>query len=327
MSRPRVVVVYPLPSPEQELRLAQEVEVVRPAHDGPEAVAEALRDADGIILRGPARLTEEMIGESPRLRVIAAQGSGTENIAVEAATAAGIPVVHGAGVAPKAVAEYVIGAMVLGHRRFPTMHRLVVEGPLEWEQRMWSYRGFQLSGSTLGIVGFGHIGREVARMARAAFDVDICVFDPYIDDKLLGGARRLPLDAVFARSDTVTIHVPLTPATRGLVADVELELLGGQGVLVNTSRGGVVDEDALVRALTTGTIRAAVLDVFDPEPPEPAHGEALGRVPGLLVTPHIAGVTTTALDALCANVVDSVLAVLHGRPATGLVNPVVQRLG
>lgn len=324
--RARVILVYPLPDPVQEARLGEYVEIVRPNSVTEDALAEALSSADGIVIRGPARLTRELIERAPRLRAIAAQGSGTDAIDVAAATAAGIPVIHGAGVAPTAVAEYVIGAMVVGHRRLPTMHRLLTEGPLDWEERMWSYRGFELAGSTLGIVGYGHIGRTIARMAKAAFDVDVCVFDPYVNDFTDEPVRDVSLDEVFSLSDTVTIHVPLTKDTRNLVGRLELELLGCNGVLVNASRGGIVDEEALVLALRGGLIKAAVMDVFEREPPERARLDVLARTPNLLLTPHVAGCTGAALEALSANVVDGLLAVLDGRPAR-LVNPEVLQRG
>lgn len=324
MTRAKVVLVYPLPAPEVEADLRRHAEVMSPATDDEATLRQALDDADGVILRGPARLTASMINDCPSLRAIGAQGSGTDNIDVAAATARGIPVVHGAGVAPRAVAEYVIGAMVVGHRRMLDMHRTVTEGPLVWEERMWAYCGEQLTGSTLGVVGYGHIGREVARMAVAAFDVNVLICDPFlIGDVDLSGVECVGLEELFERSNTATVHVPLSEETRGLIGRDELRRLGPAGVLIDTARGGVVDEAAIRQALLAGELRAAVLDVFDPEPPSRQQIELLRGTPGLLVTPHVAGITGKGLAKLSRNVVDGVLAVLAGGRPAQVVNPEV----
>lgn len=324
MNRPKVVLVYPLPAPEVEASLRERADVTRPEGEDEAALRRALDGADGVILRGPARITAPMLDDLPTLRVIGAQGSGTDNIAVTEATARGIPVVNGAGVAPTAVAEYVIGAMVVGHRRMLELHRTVTEGPLVWEERMWGYRGRQLSGSTLGIIGYGHIGREVARMAVGAFGVEVLVHDPFLeDDAGLAGVVRVPLRELLERSDTATVHVPLSATTRGLLGREELRRLGPSGLLVDTARGGVVDEAALLEVLAARALGAAVLDVLDPEPPSAEQLAALRGVPGLLVTPHVAGITDEALSTLSRNVVEGVLAVLAGQRAPQVANPEV----
>lgn len=322
---PHVTLVYPLPDAQVEERLRSLAEVVVPDSVAPEDLAEAVRGSEAVILRGPAQLTGEMIATAPHLKVIGAQGSGTDNIDVDAATARGIPVVHGAGIAPLPVAEWVIGAMVVGHRQFAHLDRLLRGPGVAWEQRLSTYRGTQLTGTTLGIIGYGHIGREVARMARAAFDVEVVVFDPYLSAGAdLTGIRRIEdLDELLAESDTVTVHVPLLDSTRGLVDRAGLARIGSNGVLVDAARGGVVDEDALIAALTAGELKAAVLDVFDPEPPTPERLAVLASAPGLIMTPHVAGVTDRGLHDLSANVVDGVLAALAGERPARVVNPEV----
>lgn len=322
---PRIVLVYPLPDAEVEERLRASAEVVVPASDGHDDVAAAVRDSHAVILRGPARLTGEMIAAAPHLRVVGAQGSGTDNIDVPAATARGIPVVHGAGIAPVPVAEWVIGAMVAGHRQFARLDRLLRGASVQWEARLGNYRGTQLTGTTLGVVGYGHIGREVARMARAAFAVDVIVHDPYLPDGAdLTGVRRVAdLPDLLVASDTVTVHAPLLDSTRSLIDRDGLRQIGPDGVLVDAARGGVVDERGLVEALAAGELKAAVLDVFDPEPPTPGQLAALASVPGLIMTPHVAGVTGRGLRDLSANVVDGVLAVLAGQRPARVVNPEV----
>lgn len=323
--RPNVVLVYPLPTPEVEADLRARSNVVDPVSEGPDDLAAALAGADGVILRGPAQLTAALIDVAPRLRVIGAQGSGTDNIDVAAATARGIPVVHGAGVAPQPVAEFVIGAMVAAHRRTLAMHQAVTAGDLEWAERLVRHQGTQLTGTTLGVIGFGFIGREVARMAQAAFSVDVLVFDPYLPEgaDLAGAARTDDLGELLDRSLTVTVHVPLSDDTRGLLGRDELRRIGSNGVLIDTARGGVVDEAAIVAALEAGELAAAVVDVFDPEPPTPEQLRRLAAVPNLQLSPHVAGVTDQGLRTLSRHVVDQVLGVLAGRPPTRVVNPEV----
>lgn len=325
MTTPRVVLVYPLPAPEVEEELRHRCDVVMPEDDGAQALRRALDGAAGVILRGPAQLTGPLIEGAHDLRVIGAQGSGTDNIHVPTATRRGIPVVNGAGVAPVPVAEFVLGAMVAGHRRMLWMHQTVVSGGLDWRERLGDYRGTQLTGSTLGIVGYGHIGREVARMARRAFGVEVLVYDPYLPvEASLDGVERVhDLGELLDRSHTVTVHVPLSDATRGLLGRAELRRIGGDGVLIDTARGGVVDEGAIAESLRAGEIKAAVVDVFDPEPPSQEQIDRLADVPGLLLTPHVAGITDQGLRALSQNVVDGVLAVLEGRRPAQVVNPEV----
>lgn len=325
VERRRTVLVYPLPDPGAEAVLEQHSDVQRLTDDTAEVLAASLVDADAVIVRGPARLTAAMLETAPRLRVIGAVGSGTDNIDVEAATRLGIQVVHGAGLGSRAVAEWVLGAMVACHRGFIAVDRAVRGGVDDWSRRLELYRTTELTGTTVGIVGFGFIGRTVGELVERAFAARVLVYDPYLPpDADVGAAVRVnDLDGLLGASSTVTVHVPLTAATRNLVGRGELERIGPDGVLLNASRGGVVDEDALVAVLRAGRLKAAALDVFADEPPSSAQLAALAEAPNLMLSPHVAGITDRALAALSTGVVEGVLAALDGRPPDRLVDRAV----
>jgi phosphoglycerate dehydrogenase-like enzyme len=230
---------------------------------------------------------------------VCAVGSGTDSIDVAGATELGLPVLSGRGAAPSAVAEYVVGAMVVAHRQLWDVSRQFTAVGMGWDERL-RWRGRELGGTTLGVVGFGQIGRLVARMARAAYGVDVLVHDPYLGADGAGpdAAVVSSLPELLDRADTVSVSVPLTPGTRGLIGARELRLIGPDGVLVNTSRGGVVDEAALVEALVSRALKAAVLDVFASEPPTAEQLARFAAAPGLMLTPHIAGITDQSGRAL-----------------------------
>lgn len=322
----RVVLVYALADPagEQALRAAGcEVRVL--SGDDEQSLIDGLGDADAVIVRGPARLTAAVIDSAPRLRAIAGLGAGTDNIDVDAATRRGIPVLHNAGIAPQAVAEFAVGAAVAAHRRMLTAHAMMAGEGVDWEGRFSTLIGVELTGSTYGVIGLGNIGREVARMAACMFDAQVICFDPHADPARVPSGVEVTddLDDLLRRSTTVSIHCALTPESRGLIGREELRLIGPQGVLVDTARGGIVDQEALIAALTAGELRGAVLDVFEPEPPDAALLQRLAQVPNLMLTPHIAGITTRSQERLARAVAENVIAALDGGALGRVVNPAV----
>jgi phosphoglycerate dehydrogenase-like enzyme len=294
----KVASVHPLNRDFVELTPASiEVEVSRSSDPGD--IAAVLADADAVLMRGPGFLARPILEAAPKLRLVCAIGSGTDSIDVEGATALGLPVLSGRGAAPSAVAEYVVGAMVTGHRQLLDVSRQFTAHGMDWNERL-AWRGRELRGTNLGIVGFGAIGRLVAHMARAAYGVNVLVHDPYLDEGMAAKDITVisTLPELLEKSDTVSVNVPLTPSTRGLIGRPELGFIGPDGVLINTSRGGVVDEMALVEALTGRRLKAAVLDVFEHEPPTRARLARLAGTPGLVLTPHIAGITDQSGRAL-----------------------------
>ena len=320
--QPKVVMVYPLVNAIGERMLAEKMRLVWPKGEDAASISAALEDAEAIILRGPARLTAEMIDKAPKLKVIAAQGAGTDNIDVAAATRRGIPVIYGAGIAPDAVAEYVIGAAVVAHRQFLVSHREFASGSVNWGTRMRDLMGFELTGTTFGVIGFGNIGRSVAKKARGAFNCEILAYDPHLPPGTGKEYGRLvrDLDELLEKSSTVSVNTPLTPETRGMLKRDQLKRIGPDGVLVDAARGGVVHEADLIAALNAGELKGAVVDVFDPEPPSNEQVARLASARNIILTPHIAGVTNQSQIALSKNVAQGVLDVLAGRRPAQVLN-------
>jgi phosphoglycerate dehydrogenase-like enzyme len=322
---PRFVLALPLLDSDAHADLANRADVVLcPDHDEP-TVAAALPDADVLISRGPAKFSAALFDAAPRLCVVSTVGSGYDSIDIAAATASGIVVTNGAGVAPVPVAEYVIGALVIGQRQLQRERANLLDGTYaRWDERHHHVTARTVARTRLGLLGLGRIGLEVARRAVLGLGVETRYFDPWAtppaDLPIIAAAS---MDELFGWADTVSVHMPLTPQTHGLVGTAQLDALGPDGVLINTSRGAVLDQRAVLDALRAGRIRSAVLDVLDPEPPSAEVLAELAATPGLFVTPHVAGVTREAMRDLSFAVVERAFTVLAGeRPAT-VVNPEV----
>jgi glyoxylate reductase len=253
----------------------------------------------------------------PALRVVANYGVGYDSIDVEECRRRGVAVTNTPGVLDAAVADLTLALILAVRRRVVEADRYVREGRWEHDWAETSLLGDDLEGAVLGIVGLGRIGRAVARRVLAIGMRIVYTQRRRLDteDEDEFGAGYLPLDELLALADVVTIHVPLTAATRGLLDGRRLALVRDGAALVNTARGDVVDQDALVRELVSGRIRAA-LDVFTGEPGVPA--ELLG-LPNVVLTPHLGSATVATREAMTRLVVDNLLAAAAGRP---LVTPV-----
>lgn len=307
---PVVVCSRPLPDEGQHLRLEGLAEVVVARG---EAFAPALGEADAAVVIRPDRLTRAMVAGAPRLRAVATVSSGVDHIDRGALEERGIQVIAGTGAAPGAVAEWVVWAVLTARRGFSTMAARFTRGELDWGTRLAGYRADEVAGATVGIVGFGHIGQEVRRLL-APFGPRFVVFDPAAPALPPGCEAAASVADLCARADVVTVHVPLVAATRGLLGRDELHLLGPDGLVVNAARGGVIDQAALLDALSTGALGAAAVDCFDPEPADPAYVAALAATGRAVLTPHVAGVSRQSLAALCHTAVDGLAASL-GRTA------------
>ncbi|CAH1692387.1 Hydroxyacid dehydrogenase [Hyphomicrobiales bacterium] len=276
----------------------------------------AAADPVGIISRG-AQLSAAAIAAAPRLKVISKYGVGYDNIAIAAATARGVPVYITRGANSQSVAELAIGLM-LG------VARHIREQDMELRQGQWHRpnRGIELSGRTLGIVGFGAVGSRVAAIATA-LGMRIAVFDPYIDATLLPDGvecvDRLPL--LLERTDILSLHCPLTNATRGMIGAAELARLKRGAIVINTARGGIVDEHALSEALTSGFLTGAGIDTHSDEPP--SKPTPLAQAPHVLLTAHCGASTRDAAERLSLAVIDNLLRGLNGESldSPNLVNP------
>jgi D-3-phosphoglycerate dehydrogenase / 2-oxoglutarate reductase len=262
---------------------------------------ERLDEVEALIVRGDAIVTAADIAAAPRLRVIGRSGVGVDNLDLDAARARRIPVVIAPGAGARAVAEGAFALALALLKRLPELDRAVREGE-------WSFRDRadvrDVAGATLGIVGFGRIGRELADLGRAT-GMHVLAYDPNVDE------ATTPLDALFENADVVSLHVPLDDSTRGLIGPDLLARAKPGLILVNTARGGLISSHGdLLAALERGQLGGVGLDVFDEEPPDAE--QPLFDHPRVLVTPHALGLTRGSREAVFRLMAEGVAAVLRG---------------
>ncbi len=280
-------------------------------------IAKNLKDADAVIV-GFEPITAKVVTAARKLRVVAKHGAGVDNIDLGAATEAGVLVLSAVGVNSEAVAEFTIGLFLALARSIPAADRQVRTGG--WPR----IAGAELAGKTLGIIGLGQIGRLVAARL-AAFDMRILAYDafqtPEAAHKL--GVELTPLDSVLAEADYVSLHVPLTDRTRGMIGADQLRRMKKGAFLVNVSRGGIVDEQALYAALKARELGGAALDVFETEPP----GQSpLFELENFIAAPHMGGYTIEAVTETGMVCARGILDALGGRkPDTTVNKDVVMR--
>lgn len=292
-------------------------------------LAAAAAGHDALLLR-PGRATRELFETVPSLRALAVHGSGYSRVDLDAATDHGVAVTHSPEAPGPAVVEHTVCAMMVLLRELTTVHERTTAG--EWDTAKSQCR--ELGRRTVGLVGLGTIGFDVARAVRA-FGADVLAFDPYVagerDDSAIYprtdreaavdlGVEFVAFEDLLTRADVLSLHAPLTDATRGMIGAAELETMAG-GYLLNVARGGLVDEAALADAVAAGALEGVALDVMREEPP-PADDPLLTS-PDVLVTPHVAGVTDGYLERgarLGAEKIETMLS--GGRPDT-VVNPAV----
>lgn len=276
-----------------------------------------LAETTVIVIR-TSPLGTDIFGAMPRLKAIVKHGAGVDNIDIPAATAQGVLVANTpGGNNSTAVAEGAVALMLGLLRRVRDMDALVREG--RWDER-WGIRLSDLSGARLGLIGFGRIARCVAKICGAGFGAEVAAYDPMVPDAEISAAGVAPMDlaGILAR-DVISIHTPLTEGTRNLIDTVELGMMQPHAILVNCSRGGIINEAALAEALRSGQIAGAGIDVFEDEPPAADH--PLFGLPGCLLSPHVAGVTEAGMKDMALHVALVIDTVSRGkRPAT-LLNP------
>jgi glyoxylate reductase len=273
-----------------------------------ELIAHASR-AEGLLTQLTDRIDADVIAACPRLRAIANYAVGYENIDVDAATARGIAVGNTPGVLTETTADLAVALLLAAARRLVEADGQVRRGEwVTWEPE--GLLGRDVHGATLGIVGFGRIGKAVGRRGEG-FGMSV------LHNSRSGG---LPLRELLERSDFVSLHAPLTPETRGLIGEDELRLMKPTAILVNTARGQLVHTDALAQALREGWIGGAALDVTDPEPLPADH--PLLAAPNLTITPHIGSDTAPTREAMADMAVDNLLEALAGRPMPNGVNAI-----
>lgn len=287
------------------------------ARTAPEEVQARVADAD-IVITNKVKLNAETIAAAPKLRFIAAAATGYDNIDIEACKARGIVVSNIRGYAMTTVPEHVF-ALIFALRRSLVAYRDAVRAG-RWQEAgqfcFFDYPIRDLAGSTLGIVGGGALGSEVARIAQA-FGMNVLFAGRKGEAP---GEGKAAFETVLARSDVITLHCPLNPQTRGLLSDAEFAAMTRRPILINTARGGLVDEAALARALDQGLIAGAGFDVATPEPPPADHPlMTLASRPNFILTPHVAWASDEAVQALADQVTDNLEAFAAGAPKNRVV--------
>jgi D-3-phosphoglycerate dehydrogenase len=293
------------------------------------ALLAALADANAVLIRSATRIDAEALDAAPVLKVVARAGVGLDNVDIKAATTAGVMVVNAPTSNIISAAELTIGHILSLARRIPAAHASLSAGA--WKRS--AYTGTELFEKTVGIIGLGRIGALIAARLQA-FDMKVVAYDPYVTSARAQqlGVQLLSLDELLQQSDFLTIHMPKTPETTGMIGEAQFRLMKPTAFVVNVARGGLIDETALHAALTSGEIAGAGLDVFTTEPPaEGGTAAALLALPNVVVTPHLGASTEEAQEKAGVSVATSVRLALGGdlvpdavNVAGGVIDPYVR---
>lgn len=317
-ARPLVYVVDPI-HPIGADRLAASYDVITPEQGTSDPRIEAVTH---IVIR-TTELPEALIARMPGLKAIVKHGAGVDNIPIPFATSRGVMVANTpGGNNSTAVAEGAVTLMLTLLRRVREMDAIVREN--RWDER-WTTRLGDLTGARVGLIGFGRIARYTAKICGKGFDAEVAAYDPMLsaDEISASGVTPMDLPELLGWADVISIHVPLTDGTRDLIGRAELARMRRTALIVNCSRGGIINEAALADALVTGSIGGAGIDVFAVEPPPKDH--PLFALPNVVLAPHVAGVTESGMKGMataCADAIDTIVA--GGHPTTLLNAEVIQ---
>jgi D-3-phosphoglycerate dehydrogenase len=288
--------------------LRERAEVVISPKPDEETVIPLAQDADAVIIRANGKITKRLLENAPQLKVVGRHGVGLETIDREEATRRGIWVVYTPEANAMAVAEHALGMILALTRKMPLVDQEVRRGA--WEVR-YRFLGKQIHGRTLGVIGLGRIGRNLATMCRKAFEMRVMYYDkirsPEMEEQL--PCEFVPLDELLAEADVVSIHAPQTPETIGLLNEERIAKMKPGAILINAARGGIVDENALAKALQEGRLFGAGLDVFSKEPPDTEH--PIFQAENVLTSAHMAAHTEEAMIAM-SMVAEDIIRVLEG---------------
>jgi D-3-phosphoglycerate dehydrogenase len=310
----RILVADPLDPSGLALLAASGAEVVVLRDDERPRLAELIGGFDALLVRSATRVTAELLAAAgSRLKVVGRAGIGVDNIDVAAATEQGVLVVNAPTANLVSAAEHTLALLLAVARRLPEADASTKGGG--WNRKL---TGIELSGKTLGVIGFGRIGQLVAARARA-FDMKVLACDPALDPATAGrlAVELAPLEELLRSSHVVTLHTPLTDQTRDLLDAARLALLPRGALVINCGRGGVIDEEALLAALESGAVGGAGLDVFAEEPPRDLR---LVRHPRVVATPHLGAQTREAQERASTETAEMVLGALAGSPSIAAVN-------
>jgi len=292
---------------EDGVKLLREVGEVEVATElKPEDLLKKVQDFEVLVVRSATKVTKDVIVSGKKLKLVARAGVGLDNIDVKAAEGAGIKVLNAPEAPTIAVAELAMGLMLSFARKIPQADLSMKQGKWEKKQMM----GTELRGKTLGVLGTGKIGQAVAERAKA-FEMGILLYDVMKNEEFARkvGGKYVDLETILKNSDYITIHVPMLPQTKGMIGAKELLMMKPTAVLVNTSRGAVVDEAALVKALGEKKIAGACLDVYEQEPPV---GSQLLKLQNVVLTPHVGASSVEAQRDAAVIIADKIRKVLKG---------------
>mgnify|MGYP003584493870 FL=1 len=295
--------------------LAEDFEVVVKDKLPAEELLAIIPEFDAIIVRSASKVTAEVIAAAKNLKIIGRAGVGVDNIDVAAATARGIIVINSPGGNTIAATEHTMAMMLAMSRNIPIANETMQQG--EWNRK--KYVGVELRGKTLGVIGMGRIGSGVAKRALA-FDMNVIGYDPYINEERAQamGVTIGTLEDVITKADFITVHMPLTPDTKGMLNKDNMKRMKKGVRLVNCARGGIIDEQDLADAVKAGIVAGAAIDVFTSEP-IPADHPLIG-LPGVVLTPHLGASTVEAQIGVSVDVAQGIKAALHGEPVMTAVN-------
>jgi len=316
MTKPVVLLYEPIHAKAEEL-LEQHAEVRMAESLDEKRLLQIVGEVEGIIIRANGKVSRRLMEAAPRLKVVARHGTGVEAIDRKAAAELGIAVVNTPAANVESVAEQCVAMMINLSKRILEADRALRLG--DWEAR-YRLTGIEPYGKTLGVIGIGRIGYRVAEICNAGLHMPVIYYDVVPNEKAETrlGAQRVELDDLLRRADFISVHLPLVPATQGIINADALRKMKPSAYLINTSRGAVVDQAALIQALQGGWIAGAGLDVFDPEPLP--NDNPLLKLENVVVTPHMAAHTDEALLRM-AMVVEDVIAVIEGRKPQNPVLP------
>jgi len=296
-----ILIADPIDNKAQQMLVDAGFDVTAPGEPTQDEIIKLIPEYEVLMVRSRTKVTKEMIEAGVKLKVIGRAGVGMDTIDVAAADARGIQVMNAPGSNSRSVAEHAIGLMFALARMIPQANASMKAG--QWEKK--SFKGFELAGKTLGILGFGNVGRIVAEMARG-IGMQVCVWSAPTPSSSSNNEYMIcpDLHALLARADFVSIHVPKVNETEGLISRDAFAAMREGAYLINTARGGIVDEDALVAALEHGTLAGAALDVYDHEP---VPDQILVKHPRVIATPHIAASTKEAQIRAGVMVVEKII--------------------
>ncbi len=283
-----------------------------------EDVVKEVRGSDAILVR-IGRVDKAVMDVCPNLKIVSVHGVGFDRVDVEEASRRGVLVTYTPGANAQAVAELTIGLMIAILRKLHLVIDKMLDG--RWDEAMAYGVGNEVYGKVVGLVGIGNIGGRVARIVRAMEVADVLAYDPYVSEARAKelGVKLVDLDTLLKQSDIISVHAPLTKETYHIIGEEKLKLMKPTAIIVNTARGGLIDNEALYKALRDGWIAGAALDVTDPEPLPKEH--PLYKLPNVVITPHIGGSTYESWRRVSLTAAEEIVRRFKGLPPLNPVNP------